>query len=78
MTCRKFGLLLSSVALPVMFNPDPNQNMFKSYGELKKFFEWRNEMFSKPICETEHHLIKEANRRLLDNLIEAYDLGYLE
>ena len=75
---RKFGLILSSIALPVIFNPDPDQNLFNSFGKLNNFFKWRNEIFSKPIDESEDDLIKETNRRLLDNIIETYELGYLK
>ena len=75
-TYKKFGLLLSSIALPVIFNPD--QNLFSSFGKLNKFFKWRNEIFSKPIDESEDDLIKETNRRLLDNIIETSELGCLK
>ena len=74
----QFGFIMSHLALPIILNPNPDQNMFKSFGELKKFFNWRNEMFSKPIHDNEHDLIKEANRRLIENVIEAYELGILK
>ena len=75
---RKFGLQMSFFVMPLMLHPFPNQVHVGSISGFMKYIKWQSETFSNPVKEDAHEMIKEINRRLIDNITEAYELGLLK
>ena len=74
---REFGFLFAFLCIPVMLNPYPDYG-FSSYGQMMKYFKWRDETYSKPIKDDEHENVKEINRRMLDVVEEAFAIGLIK
>jgi len=75
---RNFGFVLSVFVLPLMLDPNPDPHAFRTWTGFKDWIKWRNETFSKPIKDDEDDMIKELNRRLIENIEEAYELGLMK
>ena len=75
---RNFGFVLSVFVLPLMLDPNPDPYAFRTWTGFKNWIKWRNETFSKPMKDDEHDMIKEINKRLIENIEEAYELGLMK
>ena len=63
--------------IPIMLNPNEDMG-FGSIKEVVKFFKWRNKTFSKIVPEDADENVKEINRRLLDSIEEAFEIGIMK
>ena len=76
---RETGFLLAFIVLPIMLHPGiPSPPDLKTWKGFKQFYAWRDKIFSRPIKYNEHSMVKEINRRLLENIEEAFTLGLLK
>lgn len=58
-----------------MLNPWPDLPNFKSWKQFQRFNKWKKETFSKPINSSDEPMVQEINRRILENIEEAHQLG---
>ena len=74
---QAWGLIIGVNAITIMMNPN-EIDLMKSYKEATKFFKWRLEQFSKPQNSSDHEMLHEINRRIIDAVEESYQNGLLD
>ena len=73
---RAFGLSFSFMMIPMMIDYSGNWSKFDgSFKQTRELTKYTTEIFKTPMKEDEDPSIKEINKRLLENIEEAFELG---
>ena len=80
MSKRGFGFAMSFFVLPGMIDSNNHFNQFNdgTFRSMNEILKLRKTMFAKPMTEDADPSILEINRRLLENIEEAFELGLLK
>ena len=71
---RGLGLFICPQLLPISLNPE-KRDCFRTWKSMSEFYKWRDEIFSVPDRKTDHPMIKEIRRRMVDAVEEAHAIG---